>query len=183
MVVAIHEYGLLGGADWDGAWAGGPRALFSFFVGVLLFRVRQRYRAPATPVLLLALLLLLAFVPGEIGGWVYNRACIALLFPLLVWLAADAAMGPQTRAAGNFLGYLSYPIYLLQAPFFLWLAPVSVRLDRAMPTGGVLELVLYILVIVAGSWAVARWFDTPVREWLRRRIAPEAAQPRAQSAP
>jgi peptidoglycan/LPS O-acetylase OafA/YrhL len=53
VIVALHSYGSAAdlGVVWDGAWAGAARALFSFFTGVALFRVRQAYRAPRVPVL------------------------------------------------------------------------------------------------------------------------------------
>src|SRR5207245_532564 len=114
--------------------------------------IRQRHRAPASPVLLLAALLLVAFVPATFGGWVYDVACIGVLFPLLVWFGAEAGMNGKMRNTGVFIGFLSYPVYLLQAPLLLWLAPLSVRLERMMPTRGVLELLVDSAAILLGSW-------------------------------
>jgi peptidoglycan/LPS O-acetylase OafA/YrhL len=183
IALAEYRYGVAGGTSWDGAWVGGARALFSFFAGVALFRVRQCYHAPAVPAALLAALLLLAFVPAKFGSWAYDLTCMAFVFPLLIWFGAEAAMGPKVRAAGTFLGFLSYPVYLLQAPLLLWLAPMWVRLEHIVPLSGLSEPLVDFAVIILGSWLVARWFDLPVRERLRRRLVPQAPTPPAQSAP
>jgi peptidoglycan/LPS O-acetylase OafA/YrhL len=163
--------------------AGFARALFSFFAGVALFQVRKRHRAPAVPATALAALLLIALSPWPFGGRAYDIACIALLFPLLVWFGADATMGPQVRSAGNFLGFLSYPVYILQAPLLLVVASLAVRLERVVATGGYVQPVMDLVVILLVSWLVARWFDAPVRDWLRRRLVPQAPVPQGQTAP
>lgn len=173
------------GGFWHGAWIGGPRALFSFFTGVAIFRLRQRYQAPAVPALLPATLLLASMIPGTFGGGVYDLACILLLFPLLVWFGAEAAMGPRLRAVASFAGYLSYPVYLLQAPFLWAFAPASVRLAGVLPTRAIREAAvqIYPLIVIAASWLIARWLDSPIREWLRARYPRRQPKLAAQSAP
>lgn len=183
IALAEHLYGAALGTRWDDAWAGAARALFSYFAGVALFRLRQRYRAPAVPPVLLAALLLIAFVPASFAGSAYDLACMAILFPLLVWFGADAAMGPRMRAASIFAGFLSYPVYLLQVPFLLCLAPVWVRLEPKVPMGPILQPLVDCVLIILGSWLIARWFDLPMREWLRGRFASQTPTPRAQTAP
>lgn len=180
--VLIHASAALGPV-WPGAWGGGARALFSFFLGVAVFRLRRSYPAPPVPALLLALLLVAALTPETFGGWAYDVACMIGLFPLLVWLGADSVMSPRVGAAGEFLGFLSYPIYVLQAPFLFALAPISTRLPDVVTMDGLLKPLIYVTVIIAGSWLIARYFDSPVRAWLHRRFAPRAPRAQAQTAP
>ena len=78
------------GVIWDGAWAGGARALFSFFAGVGLCQARSLVRTPRVPALLLAAIFVLAIMPRDLGGWAYELFCVGVLFPVLVWLAAGA---------------------------------------------------------------------------------------------
>jgi peptidoglycan/LPS O-acetylase OafA/YrhL len=184
LAVALSVYGEVSlGESWRGALTGAAQASFCFFVGCALFHLRKRYAAPATPVLLLAAVLLLSFVPGKFGGWAYDLSCMILLYPALVWLAANAAMSSQLRAVGDFVGFLSYPVYVLQIPFLLWLAPISVRVERYVPTDGAVAVIIDAVAILAGSWVLARTFDSPTRDRLRRRIVPQAPIPRAQTAP
>ena len=169
---ALYIFGSAdGGGYWQGAWVGAARALFSFFVGVALFRLRERLRAPSIPLPILAIALVLAFVPAR-GGAIYDFACIAFLFPLLVWLGTEASMRPRLRAFSLFAGFLSYPVYLLQAPLLWALPPLAVRLSGLVPAGELRQVAiqLYPCAIIAAAWLIARWFDQPAREWLRRRL-------------
>ena len=172
------------GGYWDGWGVGGVRALFSFFVGVALLRLRTHRRAPSTPLPILGLALLLAFVP-EGSSAVYDFACITLLFPLLVWLGANARMGPRVGSFALLAGYLSYPVYLLQSPLLWLLPPLAVRLSAIVPAGYLREafILLYPCVIIAAAWLIARRFDSPVRSWLSRKFLARPAILSAQSAP
>jgi peptidoglycan/LPS O-acetylase OafA/YrhL len=102
----------------------------------------------------------------------YDFACIAFLFPLLVWLGAEASMSARLRDVSLFAGFLSYPVYLLQAPLLWALPPLAVRLSSFVPPGELRQIAvqLYPCAIIAAAWLVARWFDQPVREWLRQRL-------------
>jgi peptidoglycan/LPS O-acetylase OafA/YrhL len=184
IAVAGHGRADLGGF-WPGAWHGGARALFSFFAGVAVFRLRKKARAPSVPAPILVLALLLAMIPASFGGGVYDLACVALLFPLLVWMGAEATMGPRLRFLALLAGYLSYPVYLLQGPLLWAFPPLSVRLQRALPSELYRQIALQICpaVVVGFSWIVAKAFDSPVREWLRRRFLHHPANPRAQTVP
>jgi len=182
ILAAMQIYGSAGGVTWDGGWVGGARALFSFFAGVGLFRLRGRWRAPRVPALVLGLLLLATFVPGHLG-WTYDLACIVLVYPLLVWFGADAWMEPAVRKAGIFAGFLSYPVYLLQAPLILCFAMILVRLDAIFLAPRWAVVAAEAAIVLAVSWAVARWLDLPAREWLRQQTRQQTPEPAAQTAP
>lgn len=182
ILASMQTYGSAGGVTWDGGWVGAARALFSFFGGVLLFRFHRRWRAPKVPALLLAVVLLLAFVPGRFG-WAYDLVCIVALFPLLVWFGADAQMGPGTRKAGSLAGFVSFPVYLLQAPLLLCFAAVLVRAEVLFPTPGWIVVGVEAATVLGVSWAIARWIDSPVRQRLRAILGREVPRPAAQTAP
>jgi peptidoglycan/LPS O-acetylase OafA/YrhL len=184
IVLAFSIYGGLDlGWGWEGAWCGAPRALFSFFAGVAIFRIRKRFRAPGIPALIVAAILIGVLVPQEFGGRAYDAACVFVLFPLLVWFGADALQSDRMRHAGALLGYLSYPIYLLQGPFGLAIEGAGEHLNRIAPQSTRLEPVAYLAVTIIGSWLIARLVDSPVREWLGSRFLKGVPQPRAQTAP
>lgn len=181
---ALHRYGQLDrGWSWEGAGFGAPRSLFGFFAGVLVFEMRKRFRAPALPALLLAAAFLLLLVPNISGIWAYDAICVFLMFPLLVWLGADASYGRRLGAVGIFAGFMSYPLYLLQGPFEIALAPVELRVANSIPLTPLARLSTYLAVTLLGSWIIARWLDSPVREWLRSRSGDRTPRPAAQTAP
>jgi len=185
VIVSAAESGTLDlGSDWEtGLWAGG-RALFGFFAGVGVFRVFSRHSPPSVPGWALGtVLLLLLWVPDRQGS-AYDIGCVLILFPLVVWLGANARNGDAVGAAGRKLGYLSYPIYVFQAPVAYGLAGMLHRVWHAeLPDRPWLGFPAYIALVIACSWAAARWFDDPVRRALNRRFAAGRPVTAAQTAP
>ena len=183
LVLALRIYGdLSGGWEWRGAWSGGARALFSFFLGVIVFRLRRRCSSPSLPGALLPMVLLAALVPAA-GGSAYEIACVGLLFPILVWLGADAVMSPMMRLVADFSAYISYPVYLLQAPLLLIVGTAWLRFERVVPQIDTARVFAYAFAVIVGSWLVARYCDSPLRDFLRLRFASQEAEPQAETAP
>lgn len=184
--VTIAQFGSLDfGAGWESGLWGVGRALLSFFVGVAVFRWRERIRLPAVPAWLVGLALIAALLPppGD-RPWLYDLVCVGVLFPLLVWAAADASGGRRSRAVARQLGFVSYPIYVLQMALIPILAVLMSRAFGIKPTDSIAGGLLLQLAFVVGiSWLVGRWFDEPVRTWLKRRSGLPLAPPPAQSAP
>jgi peptidoglycan/LPS O-acetylase OafA/YrhL len=158
---------------WLSGWA---RVGFSFPMGVLLHRLwaAGRLRAVTSrhaPWLLpLALLLVAVPVPGLTP--LYDLAAVFLLFPVLVVLAANAAGGGKVQ---EWLGRLSYGVYILHGPILLLFKTLE-------PTGlaSPLRLVWYglaALLAIAAAALAERWIDRPVRRWLAKRDAAEATTP------
>jgi len=158
--------------DIAGFWLGLPRAGFAFFLGVLLYRVRQRHCPPRTPGWLLGA----GFVAWVIGGfgtgpW-FDLASAFVVFPALIWLASNAGSGPAARKAGAVLGYLSYPVYVIHAGFQPYFERAFLRI-AGLPSADVplLGLPLFLSGSLLLAWIAARWIDAPVRGWLGARSA------------
>jgi len=182
---AIAQMGTLNvGFDWDNAAWGSGRALFSFFVGVGVFRCRQRHRLTAVPIWLVSLVLLASFVPSPgRQPWFYDLACIVVLYPLLVWTAADASAGRAMIGLSRRLGYLSYPLYALHWPLGLILASLARHgIGVTTQASPILAPLVHFGAVIGVAWLVARSFDTPVRARLKRRYRLSADAP-AQTAP
>ena len=102
-----------------------------------------------------------------------------------VWMVnVHASGGSRMRAASLWLGFLSYPVYVLQMPLIQALIPAyrrafGIELADSIAIG----LLVHFTSIVAISWLAAVCFDTPVRAWLKRRFALPPAKTSAQSAP
>jgi peptidoglycan/LPS O-acetylase OafA/YrhL len=96
----------------------------------------------------------------------YEVACIAVVFPLIVWLGACGKSAGFTGRINRFLGQLSYPLYIVHYPlmyvFYKWL------IDRKLYTWS--DTWQEALLVMGGSLVLAylclRFYDIPVRRWL-----------------
>ncbi|PLK24242.1 acyltransferase [Novosphingobium sp. TH158] len=158
------------GAFWSTAGAGLVRTLFSFSLGIALYRLHARHgTVRVSPwiawLAAAALVAALAFDPARRGLW--DALCVFVILPALVWLGACHEM-PQRRTASA-LGDLSYPLYCIHVPLLVLLPENS----GAIAAGT--------LGLIALAWALDRWFDRPLRAlltgWISRpaRIRPASA--------
>ncbi len=151
--------------------------MYPFFAGLLLSRIatptRLKYAFLGCS-LLVALVLYMPRIGGAGHVWLnglYEAVCIILVFPLIVYLGASGVLHTQIeRRLCKFLGDISYPLYLVHYPLvYFYVAWVSnhkgVTLVQAWP---------YALLILLGgimlAYASLKWYDEPVRKWLRIKL-------------
>jgi peptidoglycan/LPS O-acetylase OafA/YrhL len=91
-----------------------------------------------------------------------------VLFPVIVLAAADREVRfPATCAL---LGGMSYPLYILHNPLLMLLRKFIFGLeDGSLATDLVVGSLVLLLV-----WLIWRFYDEPVRAWLRRRYGSRA---------
>jgi peptidoglycan/LPS O-acetylase OafA/YrhL len=177
--------------------SGLSRVFFSFFMGLLLYRLQEGgfFRwLPRIPGLWLFLVLGVALFPGTYhGGWLYDLACIFLLFPLIVLLGARDRLPRPAVPVAAWLGRISYPLYALHYPLIIRNSYQLThgRQGLALAGAGVFATLLMLLL----AWLAAAFYDEPVRRFLTRafrlgsasspaRAADRASQPAApRSAP
>lgn len=136
--------------DW--IWLGLPRTVFSFTLGVAMFRLMGRLAIPRRTtwlgwLLLPALAGALMFKPAAAVWW--ELACVFVIFPALLWLGARWELPRPGLALA--LGNLSYPLYCIHAPL-LWAAGVAG-----------LAMAPVCVALVGAAWALDRWVDRPAR--------------------
>ena len=99
---------------------------------------------------------------------------VLVLLPGLLLLAASVAPTARLRPLAIWLGAISYPLYMLHYPVVRMVMGSLRRLDAPAWQYG-----LAIGVAMAGclwlAWIALRRIDEPVRRWLTRRCAGEAA--------
>ena len=100
----------------------------------------------------------------------YDSGTIIFLFPLIVYLGAsgDEKETISSRTS-NFLGEISYPIYIIHYPFtYLYKAWV----DKQKPSTGqsVAGGIVVLLPAIMVAYLCARFYDIPVRKWLTQRF-------------
>jgi peptidoglycan/LPS O-acetylase OafA/YrhL len=175
--------------DVTGGWTlnfehmriGITRTIFPFFAGLLLSRVAQPVRIKNAFVwcsLLVAAVLLMPRLGGAEYLWInglYEAFCIIIVFPIIIYIGASGQVRSKTEdKICKFLGELSYPLYMTHYVLvYFYVAWVSnhkgITLGQAWP---------YALLTFSGAIVLAygslKWYDEPVRGWLRRRITVSA---------
>lgn len=156
--------------------AGFLRLMFSFSAGLLLIRIFKPANVKgAFWICSLAIVALLS-VP-RIGGtehfWMnglYDTVCFAVFFPLLIYIGASGRTADRfTRRICNFLGNISYPLYMVHYPFiylyYAWVKNEDMAFSESLPGAA---------AVVAGSivlaYACLKWYDAPVRKYLADRF-------------
>ncbi|HEX4180342.1 MAG TPA: acyltransferase [Caulobacteraceae bacterium] len=153
------------GFQWADAAGGLPRVAFSFSAGLALHRLYRAgpWRSPLPA--WAPLLLLPPMLYPRLDEIVWPLACVLVLFPALVSLAA--ASEPKTGAARVFawLGAVSYPLYALHKPagelLTLWVRHISPHSIRAPWIG-----VVFLALLAAVSIPLERLYDRPLRRLL-----------------
>ena len=197
-IADISTYGMIGvGWTLDAVnfFGGFIRMMFPFTLGMLICRNFKPCRAPKGIFWIASAALFAIFsVPyipacGEIClNGVYEIACIAIIFPMILWLGASAATGTKnaaptatdnndstsaapgrTEKISNFLGELSYPLYIVHYPvmymFYQWLIKEKIyTLGECWP---VVACIMALCVVLA--YTCLKLYDLPVRKWLSRR--------------
>ena len=170
LIVAIshHGNGELGNT-YATLWAGVPRVLFSFLVGVLFFRLHTKGRLVApvvSPIVLAAALFAMLAVPHNVP-WIYDAACIFVLFPLILIAAMNNEPTTRWTSAARVSADLSYPLYLFHLPLLLWLGFFLAHFGVASPVQTLFELV----AVPALAYAAYIFFDKPIQSVLKARLA------------
>ncbi|QKZ12575.1 acyltransferase family protein [Spirosoma sp. KUDC1026] len=153
------------------------RTIFPFFAGLLLSRVARPVYIKNSFLwcsLLVAAVLLMPRLGGAEHLWMnglYEAFCIIIVFPLIVYIGASGVVRSQTEEKiCRFLGDLSYPLYMTHYVLvYFYVAWVSnhkgITLGQALP---------YALLTFSGAivlaYASLKWYDEPVRAWLRQKL-------------
>jgi peptidoglycan/LPS O-acetylase OafA/YrhL len=146
------------------------RVIFPFFTGVLINRVlapRMLPKSAAAPMLLAIVLVATFYVPTS-GVWsaVSELTAVAIIYPCVIILAMRLTVSSQQGRVLAWLGAVSYPVYAIHSPLFLWLA----RLQRVAASRFQVSAYWWIGMAIAFAlccaWIVHKIYDLPLREAL-----------------
>ncbi len=171
--------------DMIGGWSiddstqlriGFTRLAFPFLAGLFLARIgKLKYTKHAF--LIAAVLLVIVLSVPRLGGtdqlWLnglYECFCVMLMFPFIVWLGAGGKVsGKKASKVCKFLGDISYPIYITHFPlvciYMAWVTNGNRTLEESWPYG-----LLVVVTAIFMAYGLMKFFDLPVREWLRKRF-------------
>jgi peptidoglycan/LPS O-acetylase OafA/YrhL len=157
-------------------WATPFRMGFSFFSGILMYRLIGVNKRPA-PLMALAcvaaLVAALTFHPPDDLKVAYELALALGGFPLLILVAARVDAPGKAGAFLHWLGLISYGVYTLHVPigglvYELLKRKHIVDVWDFAPLSGLMFTV--VLAVLVGF--VDRIYDQPVRRWLTRKFLP-----------
>lgn len=186
---ADPKYNVIGG--WalapDHIYTGMGRLLYPFLCGLLMSRMlacRSTATCPSGSPLgirggfwwaSLLLTVVLAFPqvggrPGPADG-VYQMLAIIFVFPVIVLMGAGSKTTDRKSTEWcEFLGNLSYPLYIVHFPL-IYMQIAWVEKHRDAPVWQHLSLNIGIVVLaVAIAWACLKLYDEPVRKWLKGKL-------------
>ena len=159
----------------DNGFAGGLlRMLFAYSLGML---VARKYRPVVVKhafwkaSFIIVIVLSMPYVGNFDVRWtnaLYDILCITLLFPFIVWFAAAGELkNAVSRKTCQFLGEISYPVYVVHYPFmylyynYVW--------KHQMPFSQSWPIALaVVLTSIAVAWILLRIYDQPLRRRLSR---------------
>lgn len=160
------------GGNGLGLLAGFFRLSFSFSVGLLLtrgFRRRTVRGAFWISSALIAAALSCPYIGSADGATpsainaCYDLCCTFFLFPAVVYIGACGITTDRfSTSTCEFLGRLSYPIYIIHYPimylFYSWVWANGLTFRQVWPV-----CIGLFVVIVLIAWAAMKFYDTPVR--------------------
>src|SRR5262245_48859579 len=181
ILTGLYYGNLAVGYVWTDFVGGIPRVSFSFFAGVLLWRIFDAYRPSPLPGFT-AIALLLAFICTAAGDLpdaptrpYYELFAVIIVFPFIVFTAARTAMGNRLRAISLQLGLASYAVYITHTPVLHGLKRLfpeaHPHITAYAPYSG---LAIAALLIGAGI-LLERYFHDPIKNVLLRAFKSRAA--------
>ncbi|MGM9833133.1 MAG: acyltransferase family protein, partial [Candidatus Limisoma sp.] len=84
--------------------------------------------------------------------------------------ATDSVPNRRTRKVCEFLGEISFPLYITHYPLiYIQMAWANEHADAPISTHVFVSVALF-LVAIAMAYACSRLYDIPVRKWLKNKL-------------
>lgn len=155
--------------------AGWLRVTYSFFAGILVYRIwsfwRPSINVPSL-VVIAALSAILVSHPPERYEAAFDLVITIIAFPALIWLGANSVVSRSMARVFTWLGTASYAVYILQVPILIFVSRVLHKVtpgnvgDFDWPWG-----VAFVALIFGAAVIADRYFDSPLRKGLTTRFA------------
>ncbi len=176
----VSGYGSMGvGWTLDAVnfFGGFVRMTFPLTFGMLLARLFRPVKVRGIfwmASIALAALFSVPYIPGNdmlCANGLYELFCVAIAFPILVWLGASGITSDNfSTAVCNWMGNISYPLYIVHYPvmylFYAWL--IDNKRYTLAETWPMVAATCAVSVLLAA--ACLKFYDIPVRQWLSRKI-------------
>lgn len=167
-----------GGWTWDGFWIGGLRALFAFAAGVAVQGLVRRQLESGIPtprvanigVRMLALAALAYVIGARETNGLAELAIVGVVLPLVIGACALSRSPLVENRLGDLVGAASYSVYMLHPVLIEVTVAVLNRAPQLSAKAQFLFGSAWMLGLVAAAFFCWKWFETPARRLLSRRI-------------
>jgi len=155
-----------GGANAENFISGFPRVIMCFGLGVLVFHSRTLVLRQASLLFVLysSLIVMLCMFYAPIKIYQILHLCyILFVIPAVVLSGSRINLPTAGRKLALMLGALSYPVYVLHYPIFMWINGAYRKHygdQNVVIEGSILIVALF------ASFVVLKIYDQPVRSWL-----------------
>lgn len=175
---AAQQYTVIGGWSLtsEQVYIGLTRLFYPFLCGLLLSRMGKSIKLKNGFLwcsLLLVAVLSVPYVGSAPSIWngAYNAAAILIIFPIVVLMGAGSTIKSKKGGAiCNFLGEISYPLYLTHYPIlYAHMAWAWSHPDAPLYLHIVMGIGTFLLAIGV-AYACLRLYDIPVRKWLAEKL-------------
>jgi peptidoglycan/LPS O-acetylase OafA/YrhL len=168
VVVALNARSLDVGVSAGHVLPGYVRFLFSFPLGLLLYRLHAAGKLPeiSLPAWLPLSLTALALVGFGHVSAVRDVLIVAFVFPAVLVASLSRSVPMRMTGILAWAGAVSYPLYILHPP----LVELIAGLSSGSAAPGVLLVCTVAIVLLAA--AAERWFDRPIQNWFKRAARP-----------
>ena len=171
---AGHRYTVIGGWSLtsEQVYVGLTRLFYPFIIGLLISRVGKFIKVKNGfwwCSLILAVLFSIPCVGGadNILNGIYNATCILVLMPLVVMMGAGSHIkGEKSAKVCNFLGEISYPLYITHYPLMYMQMNWAWSHPDAPAYAHVMVCIGCFLLSIGIAYACLKLYDIPVRKWL-----------------
>lgn len=153
---------------------GFPRVIFSFLVGVMLYRLdshnknRRNYDSPLYAIVAICASIAIQVVAVDTRfEAIYGLVAVSIFFPLIVYFSVHISVQGKILAVMMLLGEISFPLYALHSPLYqISHVAFGSYLDPYAPYTGI----AFAFVAIAIALMFHFWVDVPLRKRLRAAI-------------
>ena len=155
VVLTAFTFGKLdSGFSYEDFWGGFARVAYAFFAGVLVYRLRAAWRAPALPAWA-ALALLFAILAMPASGILrpaWDAFAAIVLIPLLIAFCANSKVDGKAARVCVAAGAVSYGFYVFQAVVIDWHDAVFANAARSglARTAVIAGITLLVVILARG---------------------------------
>lgn len=170
LVYTSYHYGnLLGGWSKDNWEAGAARVCYSFAAGLFIYRNKlilpNRGGFTLTALLLMACLLMPVFSMN----WLIESLVVLLVFPFIISLGAGTQVEHVCYRSANWLGNLSYPLYMTHY-WAIWFFGAYLSHPDYTPDQLIYIIPLGTVFLIVFAHIMMKFVDMPVRAYLKKRF-------------
>lgn len=167
--LAFNHNNLLGGWNNTTFWHGGIRMLFSFSVGMLIYKKDWIIKNKLNIWSITCLLLIAFILPFQNStNWLTESFLIIIYFPIIIALGAGNHKAFQTNIFVQKLGQLSYPLYITHYSI-MWIFG-SYFTKHQHTTGNMIFLIIALFTLqIFIAFIAMQYVDKPIRKWLKNK--------------